>query len=51
MKKKQKKWAERVYDISTFLLKVIKFEPPKGKVELKVTYHDSCHLKKINESI
>lgn len=43
---KAKKWAERVYDISTFLLKVIKFEPPKGKVELKVTYHDSCHLKK-----
>ncbi len=43
---KAKKWAERVYDISTFLLKVIKFEPPKGKVTLKVTYHDSCHLKK-----
>ncbi len=43
---KAKKWAERVYDISTFLLKVIKFEPPKGKVPLKVTYHDSCHLKK-----
>jgi len=46
MKKKQKKWSEKVYDISTFLLKAIKFEPPKGKVELKVTYHDSCHLKK-----
>ncbi len=44
--KKAKKLAEKVYDISTFLLKVIKFEPPKGKVELKVTYHDSCHLKK-----
>lgn len=43
---KAKKWSERVYDISTFLLKVINFEPPKGKVELKVTYHDSCHLKK-----
>lgn len=41
-----KKWAERVFDISTFLLKVIKFEPPKGKVEIKVTYHDPCHLKK-----
>ncbi|MGB9711480.1 MAG: (Fe-S)-binding protein [Thermodesulfovibrio sp.] len=43
---KAKKWAERVYDISTFLLKIIKFEPPKGKIELKVTYHDPCHLKK-----
>ncbi|GAB5046733.1 (Fe-S)-binding protein [Thermodesulfovibrio sp. TK110] len=43
---KAKKWAERVYDISTFLLKIIKFEPPKGKLELKVTYHDPCHLKK-----
>lgn len=43
---KAKKWAERVYDISTFLMKVIKFEPPKGRIELKVTYHDSCHLKK-----
>ncbi len=43
---KAKKWAEKVYDISSFLLKVIKFEKPKGKVELKVTYHDSCHLKK-----
>lgn len=41
-----KKWAEKVYDISTFLLKVIKFEPPKGNLNLKVTYHDSCHLKK-----
>jgi len=43
---KAKKWAEKVYDISTFLIKVIKFEPPKGKLELKVTYHDPCHLKK-----
>lgn len=46
LEEKAKKWAERVFDISTFLLKVIKFEPPKGKVTLKVTYHDSCHLKK-----
>ncbi len=43
---KAKKWAEKVYDISTFLLKVIKFNPPKGEVKVKVTYHDSCHLKK-----
>ncbi|HOA82503.1 MAG TPA: (Fe-S)-binding protein [Thermodesulfovibrio thiophilus] len=43
---KAKKWADKVYDISTFLLKIIKFEPPKGEVNLKVTYHDSCHLKK-----
>lgn len=43
---KAKKWAQRVYDISTFLIKVIKIEPPKGSLNLKVTYHDSCHLKK-----
>jgi len=43
---KAKKWADKVYDISTFLLKIIKFETPKGEVNLKVTYHDSCHLKK-----
>lgn len=41
-----KKWAQKVYDISVFLLKVIKFKEPKGKLNLKVTYHDSCHLKK-----
>ncbi|WP_297211395.1 MULTISPECIES: (Fe-S)-binding protein [Thermodesulfovibrio] len=43
---KAKKWVERVHDISTFLLKVIRFESPKGNLNLKVTYHDSCHLKK-----
>ncbi|MDW7972385.1 MAG: (Fe-S)-binding protein [Thermodesulfovibrio sp.] len=43
---KAKKWAQKVYDISVFLLKVIKFKKPKGNLNLKVTYHDSCHLKK-----
>ncbi|MCX8034054.1 MAG: (Fe-S)-binding protein [Thermodesulfovibrio sp.] len=43
---KAKKWANRVYDISTFLLKAIQLKPPKGRVELKITYHDSCHLRK-----
>lgn len=41
-----KKWAEKTYDISTLLLKSIKFNAPKGKLNIKVTYHDSCHLKK-----
>ncbi len=39
-------WAERTYDISTFLTKVITMRPPKGRVEQVVTYHDPCHLKK-----
>lgn len=39
-------WAERTFDISTFLTKVIKLRLPKGRVERVVTYHDPCHLKK-----
>lgn len=39
-------WSERIYDISTFLVDVIKYRPPQGEVDSVVTYHDSCHLKK-----
>ncbi|HVJ04481.1 MAG TPA: (Fe-S)-binding protein [Candidatus Saccharimonadales bacterium] len=39
-------WSKRTYDISTFLVDVIKYRPPLGKVDAVVTYHDSCHLKK-----
>ncbi len=39
-------WSKRTYDISTFLVEVIKYRPPQGKVDAVVTYHDSCHLKK-----
>ena len=39
-------WAERTYDISTFLTRVITMRPPQGRVEQVVTYHDPCHLKK-----
>ncbi|NVN90330.1 MAG: (Fe-S)-binding protein [Desulfuromonadales bacterium] len=39
-------WAERTYDISTFLTKVITFRKPEGVLDSVVTYHDSCHLKK-----
>ncbi len=39
-------WAQRTYDISTFLTRVITLRQPKGRVERVVTYHDSCHLKK-----
>ena len=44
--KKAQYWAERTYDISTFLTKIITMRPPKGRVEQVVTYHDPCHLKK-----
>lgn len=43
---KAQSWAERTYDISTFLTRVIRLRPPKGRVEQVVTYHDPCHLKK-----
>jgi glycolate oxidase iron-sulfur subunit len=39
-------WSARTYDISTFLVDVIKYRPPQGKVDAVLTYHDSCHLKK-----
>jgi glycolate oxidase iron-sulfur subunit len=45
-------WAERakafsakVYDISEFLLK-IPLQPPPGRVDATVTYHDPCHLRR-----
>jgi glycolate oxidase iron-sulfur subunit len=43
---KAERWAQRTYDISTFLVDVIKYRRPQGKVDVVVTYHDSCHLKK-----
>jgi glycolate oxidase iron-sulfur subunit len=43
---KAEHWSKRAYDISTFLVDVIKYRPPQGKVDAVVTYHDSCHLKK-----
>jgi len=43
-------WAERartfagkVRDISAYLMQT-GVEPPQGKVEMRVTYHDPCHL-------
>jgi glycolate oxidase iron-sulfur subunit len=39
-------WAERTHDISSFLVDVIHYRKPQGKVDAVVTYHDSCHLKK-----
>ncbi|MCP2598700.1 (Fe-S)-binding protein [Candidatus Aminicenantes bacterium AC-335-L06] len=38
-------WAKRIYDVSEFLVKFtdLKFNPTR---ETKVTYHDSCHLRK-----
>jgi glycolate oxidase iron-sulfur subunit len=39
-------WSTRIFDISVFLLEVIKYRKPLGKLNAVVTYHDSCHLKK-----
>jgi len=36
-------FSARVRDISAYLVE-IGYEPPRGRVELRVTYHDPCHL-------
>ncbi len=36
-------FARKVYDISAYLMK-IGIEPPRGRVDIRVTYHDPCHL-------
>jgi len=39
--------AKMVYDVSYFLIEIVKLkEKPKGTLDLQVTYHDPCHLKK-----
>lgn len=40
-------WRSRTFDVSTFLTAVVPFRQPGGRVEETVTYHDSCHLKKV----
>lgn len=40
---KAKEFAARVRDISEFLVEV-GYEAPKGRVDVKITYHDACHL-------
>jgi glycolate oxidase iron-sulfur subunit len=41
----KRKWADRIYDITEFLVKFtdLKF---KKTMEARVTYHDPCHLKR-----
>ncbi|GAW28396.1 (Fe-S)-binding protein [Carboxydocella sp. ULO1] len=39
-------WSSRTYDISTFLTRVINYRKPQGEINVTVTYHDPCHLKK-----
>ncbi|NOZ28439.1 MAG: (Fe-S)-binding protein [Chloroflexi bacterium] len=36
-------FAAKVRDVTEFLTE-ISFEPPKGRVKARVTYHDPCHL-------
>ncbi|HUK99967.1 MAG TPA: (Fe-S)-binding protein [Nitrospirota bacterium] len=39
-------WSKRIFDISVFLVEIVKYRKPLGKLNAVVTYHDSCHLKK-----
>jgi glycolate oxidase iron-sulfur subunit len=36
--------AARSYDITSYLVDVLHIEPPAGRLEATVTYHDPCHL-------
>lgn len=38
-------FSKKVRDISEFLME-IPLEKPKGRVEIRVTYHDPCHLRR-----
>ncbi|MEW6623456.1 MAG: (Fe-S)-binding protein [Bacillota bacterium] len=38
------KISDRVYEVSEFMVEVLDFRKPGGKVEARVTYHDPCHL-------
>lgn len=40
---KAKQFANKVRDISELLVEV-GFDPPKGRIDRTVTYHDACHL-------
>jgi glycolate oxidase iron-sulfur subunit len=43
--KRASAFSSRVRDISEFLAE-IPLEKPKGRVEMRVTYHDPCHLRR-----
>jgi len=36
----------RIYDFAEFLTDHIPFQPPRGRLEGRITYHDPCHLRK-----
>ncbi|WP_188649014.1 (Fe-S)-binding protein [Marinithermofilum abyssi] len=42
-REKAEAFAEKVTDVSKFLYDH-GFEPPKGRIDARVTYHDACHL-------
>lgn len=45
--KKAEAYTTKTYDISEFLTKVVPIDRAKlGNVDVTITYHDSCHLKK-----
>ena len=38
--------GERIYELSQFLVDVLGVTDPKSDFSGKVTYHDSCHLRR-----
>ncbi len=35
-----------IYDFAEFLADHVRFQPPRGRLESHITYHDPCHLRK-----
>jgi glycolate oxidase iron-sulfur subunit len=35
-----------IYDFAEFLADHVRFQPPRGRLESRITYHDPCHLRK-----
>lgn len=41
-------WSQKTFDVSTLLVRIAdKFKKPTGMVPAMITYHDSCHLRKV----
>lgn len=44
---KQKKLAEKTYELTQFVVDVLKVEDVGARFDAKVTYHTSCHMTRL----